>query len=207
PLGMNETGFKPQGKLKERAASTKKRGDHWMLGEVHDPRSYALGGVAGHAGLFSSADDLAVYAQMLLAGGEYNGKRILQAQTVKLMTAPREVPLAKGKKGQRTYGWDMQTTYSSNRGELFPVGQSFGHTGFTGTSIWVDPTSQTAIIFLSNRVHPSGKGNVTKLRGQVATLAASAVMQAKGEKQVFKLGIDVLAEEGFARLKGRKVGL
>src|SRR5438094_3860476 len=121
PLGMNETGFKPQGKLKERAAPTEKRGDGWMLGEVHDPRSYALGGVAGHAGLFSSADDLAVYAQMLLSGGEYNGKRVLQSATVKTMITPREVPLPNGKKGLRSYGWDMQTSFSSNRGDVFPV--------------------------------------------------------------------------------------
>jgi serine-type D-Ala-D-Ala carboxypeptidase len=177
PLGLNETGFTPEGPLKERAAPTQRRGDSWMLGEVHDPRAFALGGVAGHAGLFSTADDLAVFSQMLLNGGHYNGKRILQTETVKLMTAPREVHLAGGKKGQRTYGWDMQTSYSSNRGEVFPSGASFGHTGFTGTSIWIDPGSQTALIILSNRVHPDGKGNVTKLRGEVATLAGKAVIR------------------------------
>ena len=178
PLGLNETGFKPQGKLKDLAAPTEKRGDAWMIGEVHDPRAFALGGVAGHAGLFSTSDDLAVFTQMLLNGGEYNGKRILQAETIKLLLAPREVPLAGGKTGLRTYGWDMQTGYSSNRGDGFPSGKSFGHTGFTGTSVWIDPGSQTAVIILSNRVHPAGKGNVTKLRSQVATLAATAV-QAK----------------------------
>jgi uncharacterized protein YbbC (DUF1343 family)/CubicO group peptidase (beta-lactamase class C family) len=204
PLGMNETGFRPEGKLKERAAPTEKRGDKWMVGEVHDPRSYALGGVAGHAGLFSTADDLAVFSQMLLNGGVYDGKRVLKAETVQFMTSPREVPLAGGKKGQRTYGWDMQTNYSTNRGELFPSGVSFGHTGFTGTSLWIDPASQTAVIVLGNRVHPRGKGNATKLRGQVATFAARAVQEAKGP---VKTGIDVLEDEGFARLKGRKVGL
>ncbi len=207
PLGMNETTFKPQDKLKERAAPTEKRGNAWMIGEVHDPRSFALGGVAGHAGLFSTADDCAVFTQMLLNGGQYDGKRVLDAQTVKLMTTPREVPLAGAKKGLRTYGWDVQTGYSSNRGELFPSGESFGHTGFTGTSIWIDPKSQSAVIILSNRVHPNGKGNVTKLRGQVATLAASAILNAKPGKSGFKPGIDVLAEENFARLQGRKVGL
>jgi uncharacterized protein YbbC (DUF1343 family) len=207
PLGMNETTFKPAGKLKERAAPAEKRGAEWIQGEVHDPRAFALGGVAGHAGLFSTADDLAVFAQMLLNGGEYNGKRILQKETVRLMTAPREVALG-AKKGLRAYGWDMQTSYSSNRGELFPVGISFGHTGFTGTSLWIDPKSQTAVVFLSNRLHPDGKGNVTKLRGQVATLAAAAVMQQKKAKQpALQLGIDVLVQENFARLKGRKIGL
>jgi uncharacterized protein YbbC (DUF1343 family) len=203
PLGMNETAFRPQGKLRERAAPTEKRGETWMIGEVHDPRAYLLGGVAGHAGLFSTADDLAVHAQMLLNGGTYNGVRVLKAETVRLMIAPREVPLAGPKKGLRTYGWDMQTSYSSNRGELFPSGVSFGHTGFTGTSIWIDPASQTAVIVLTNRVHPNGKGNVIKLRGQVATLAGRAVQQAR----IFKLGVDVLVEEEFARLRGKKVGL
>jgi CubicO group peptidase (beta-lactamase class C family) len=150
-----------------------------MRGEVHDPRAFALGGVAGHAGLFSTGDDLAVFAQMLLNGGHYHGKRILQPETVKLMLSPHEVPLAGGKKGLRTYGWDMQTGYSSNRGEVFPVGASFGHTGFTGTSVWIDPGSQSAVIILSNRVHPDGKGNVTKLRGQVATWAGKALIKAK----------------------------
>ncbi|HYV36319.1 MAG TPA: serine hydrolase, partial [Gemmataceae bacterium] len=172
PLGLNETTFKPQGKLKERAAPTEKRGGAWMIGEVHDPRAYALGGVAGHAGLFSTGDDLAVYSQMLLNGGQYSGKRILKEETVKFMTTPREIPLGGGKKGLRTYGWDMQTGYSSNRGDVFPSGISYGHTGFTGTSVWIDPKSQSAVIVLSNRVHPSGKGNVNKLRGQVATIAA-----------------------------------
>jgi len=173
---MNETSFRPQGKLKERAAPTEKRNGQWMVGEVHDPRAFALGGVAGHAGLFSTADDLAVYAQMLLNGGEYADKRILSPATVKLMTSPHKVP---GGDGQflRAYGWDVNTKFSSNRGNLFPLGASFGHTGFTGTSLWIDPGSQTAVIFLSNRVHPEGKGNVTRLRGQVASIAASAILE------------------------------
>lgn len=175
PLGMNETGYKPQGKLKSRAAPTEKRNGAWMQGEVHDPRAYLMDGVAGHAGLFSTADDLAVYAQLLLGEGQYLDKRVLKAETVRLMTTARPVP---GGKTQwlRSYGWDVSTGYSANRGEVFPAGKSFGHTGFTGTSLWVDPTSQTAVIFLSNRVHPSGKGNVTRVRGQVATLAGQAIM-------------------------------
>jgi CubicO group peptidase (beta-lactamase class C family) len=170
PLGMNETGFRPGDKLKERTAPTVKRDGHWLVGEVHDPRAAALGGVAGHAGLFSTADDLAVFAQMLLDGGTYNGKRVLKAETVKLMTAARTVP-----GGQRAYGWDVATSYSANRGKGFRRGEGFGHTGFTGTSLWVDPPSQTAVIFLSSRLHPEGKGNVTPLRGEIATLAAEAL--------------------------------
>ena len=149
-----------------------------IQGEVHDPRAHLLGGVAGHAGLFSTGDDLVKYAQMLLNGGEYKGKRVLKAETVKLMTAPQKVPLAKGS-GLRTFGWDMATAYSSNRGEGFPKGESFGHTGFTGTSIWIDPKSKTAVIFLSSRLHPDGKGNVTRLRGEIATLAAAALEATK----------------------------
>ena len=170
PLGMNETGFRPGDKLKGRAAPTVKRDGHWLAGEVHDPRAAGLGGVAGHAGLFSTADDLAVFAQMLLDGGAYNGKRVLKAETVKLMTAARDVP-----GGQRAYGWDVATAYSANRGKGFTRGEGFGHTGFTGTSLWIDPPSRTAVIFLSSRLHPDGKGNVTRLRGEIATLAAAAL--------------------------------
>jgi uncharacterized protein YbbC (DUF1343 family) len=220
PLGMSDTGFRPPDKRKERAAPTERRGDHWMQGEVHDPRAYALGGVAGHAGLFSTADDLVIYARMLLHGGEGGGHRILSAATVRTMTAPQQVP-----GGLRALGWDVDTSYSRNRGDLFPAGRGFGHTGFTGTSLWIDPDSKTAVIFLSNRVHPDGKGNVTRLRGQVATIAASAIgyrPSAAGQKQEPGLegrepiadsrqpiltGIDVLVRDKFAPLKGRRVGL
>jgi serine-type D-Ala-D-Ala carboxypeptidase len=170
PLGMKDTGFLPQGDLKKRCAPTQQREGRWMLGAVHDPRAYQLGGVAGHAGLFSTADDLAILARMLLHQGKHAGKAFLRPETLQLMTEPRKVPGGKGT-DLRTYGWDMATAYSANRGDVFPKGVSYGHTGFTGTSIWLDPASGTAVIFLSNRVHPDGKGNVTKLRGQVATIA------------------------------------
>ena len=200
PLGMKATGYKPDDDLKKRCAPTEQREGHWMIGEVHDPRSYLLGGVAGHAGLFSTADDLAIYARMLLHEGSLNGKLILSPLTVRLMTTPRDVP-----NGQRTYGWDARTSYSSNRGELF---KGFGHTGFTGTSLWIDPASETAVIFLSNRVHPNGKGNVNRVRGQVATLAAAAIVNpSKSKLQPVLTGIDVLERDGFAALKGRRVGL
>ncbi len=172
PLGMKETGFRPGEKLRDRCAPTEKRDGKWLPG-MSTIRAALLAGVAGHAGLFGTADDLAVFAQMILDGGVYKGKRVLAPATVVTMTTPRPVPLAGGKTGLRTYGWDVQTPYSANRGELFPADRSFGHTGFTGTSLWIDPESQTVVIFLSNRVHPDGKGNVTKLRGQVATIAAA----------------------------------
>jgi CubicO group peptidase (beta-lactamase class C family) len=170
PLGLRETTFKPGKELAERAAPTQKREGRWMRGEVHDPRAYLLGGVAGHAGLFSTADDLAVFAEMILQRGTYAGKRILKPETVRLMTTPRTVP-----GGQRALGWDVKTSFSSNRGEGFSE-KSFGHTGFTGTSIWIDPKSETAVIFLSNRVHPDGKGQINRLRGRVASLVAASIL-------------------------------
>jgi serine-type D-Ala-D-Ala carboxypeptidase len=176
PLGMKETGYHPQGDLKKRCAPTQEREGRWMIGEVHDPRAYALGGVAGHAGLFSTADDLAIFARMMLNGGKHQDKIFLLPETVRLMTAPRKVSTSKGP-GLRTYGWDMATAYSSNRGEVFTKGVSYGHSGFTGTSIWLDPPSQTAVIILSNRVHPAGKGSVTKLRGEIATIVGKALMK------------------------------
>jgi CubicO group peptidase (beta-lactamase class C family) len=168
PLGLHETGFRPPPTLRRRAAPTEMRDGHWMMGEVHDPRAYLLGGVAGHAGLFSTADEVAVLAQMFLNEGQYHGKRILRAESVRSMTRPRRVP-----GGFRALGWDVQTAYSSNRG-TFPFG-SYGHTGFTGTSIWLDPGSQTAVIILTNRVHPDGKGDVRTLRKQIATIVANSV--------------------------------
>ena len=175
PLGMKETGFRPEGDLKKRSAPTQEREGRWMIGEVHDPRAYLLGGVAGHAGLFSTADDLAIYARMMLNEGKHNGEAFLRPGVLKLMTEPRKVPV-KNDSGLRTFGWDMATSFSSNRGDGFTKGVSYGHTGFTGTSIWLDPPTRTAVIFLSNRVHPDGKGNVTKLRGQVATIAGKALV-------------------------------
>jgi uncharacterized protein YbbC (DUF1343 family)/CubicO group peptidase (beta-lactamase class C family) len=196
PLGMKDTGYKPDAALKARIAPTEKRGgsqlvpstgeqsvgeERWMRGEVHDPRSYLLGGVAGHAGLFSTADDLAIYCQMLLNRGEYQGQRILSPLTVARMTQPREVGGNGGEGLWRALGWDYYTNFSVNRGDLFPVG-SFGHTGFTGTGIWIDPASETFIVFLSNRVHPrleaepSKRADVTSLRGRVASIVAASIV-------------------------------
>jgi uncharacterized protein YbbC (DUF1343 family)/CubicO group peptidase (beta-lactamase class C family) len=209
PIGMTRTQFLPPESMRPICAPTEKRDDRWMRGEVHDPRAYALGGVAGHAGLFSTADDVLLYARMILDGGMgSSGKRVLKPETVKLMTSPRAVP-----RGQRALGWDVDTSYSKNRGDLFPKGKSYGHTGFTGTSIWIDPASKTAVVFLSNRVHPDGKGNVVRVRGQVATIVARAVgyQEAHGRAPVSLsgclTGIDVLEKENFAPLKGKHVGL
>ena len=170
PLGMEETGFLPDEPLRRRAAPTEEREGRWIQGEVHDPRAHALGGAAGHAGLFSTAEDLAVYAQMLLGDGEYAGVRVLARETVAAMETPHEVPGG----ALRGLGWDMQSGYSSNRGQGFSK-RAIGHGGFTGTVFWIDPASQLAVIFLSNRVHPDGKGNVNRLAGRIGTIAAEAI--------------------------------
>jgi len=188
PLRMKETGFRPARQLLSRIAPTEKRrgqqsylgdtpqasdpeADRWLRGQVHDPTSFRMNGVAGHAGLFSTADDLGVYCQMMLNGGSYRGVRILSPLSVAEMTKPRLVSESGWTRG---LGWDINTSFSSNKGDLFGLG-SFGHTGFTGTSIWIDPATQMFVVFLSNRVHPNGKGDVGPLRGRVASIAAGAI--------------------------------
>ncbi len=148
-----------------------KDGDQILRGQVHDPTAFRMGGVAGHAGLFTTADDLSRYCQMILNGGILDGKRILSNATIAMMTKPYVVSETGNTRG---LGFDMNTSFSANRGELFPLG-SFGHTGFTGNSIWIDPASETFVVFLSNRVHPDGKGDVTPLRARISTVAASAI--------------------------------
>jgi uncharacterized protein YbbC (DUF1343 family)/CubicO group peptidase (beta-lactamase class C family) len=218
PLGMKETHFRPVGRRDfpvpaSRIAPMDRRGETWIRGEVHDPRAFALGGVAGHAGLFSTADDLARYCRMILDGGRLGDARILSPLGVEAMTRPRYY----GEESLRALGWDVASAFSSNRGDLFPPG-SFGHTGFTGTSLWIDPASRAYVVFLSNHLHPDGKGDVKPLRGVVATLAAAALpddarpaARTLAQKvpivREVKTGLDVLAEEGFKPIAGRRIGL
>jgi len=215
PLGMKDTTFLPlqAGKPAERIAPAERREGRWMRGEVHDPRAYALGGVAGHAGLFSTADDLARFCRMILGSGRLGAARVLSPLGVEALTRPRFY----GDGDVRALGFDVATAYSSNRGDLFPPG-SFGHTGFTGTSIWIDPASQSFVVFLSNRVHPDGKGDVVRLRALVASIAAAA-MDGDLEEPARNLaskaaplrptlaGVDVLAAESFQAIAGKRVGL
>jgi uncharacterized protein YbbC (DUF1343 family)/CubicO group peptidase (beta-lactamase class C family) len=147
-------------------------GDQILRGQVHDPTAFRMNGVAGHAGLFTTADDLSRYCQMILNGGILDGKRILSTATIAMMTKPYVVSENGNARG---LGFDMNTAFSANRGELFPLG-SFGHTGFTGTGIWIDPTSETFVVFMSNRVHPDGKGDVGPIRARISTIAASALL-------------------------------
>src|SRR5947207_2862332 len=252
PLGMRDTGFRPDAKLKSRIAPTEKRrgqmnylgdtgadagpeAEQWLRGQVHDPTSFRMGGVAGHAGLFSTADDLAIFCQMLLNGGVFNGVQILSPMTIATLTRPRAVAENGSARG---LGWDIATSFSANKGDLFPLG-SFGHTGFTGTSIWIDPSSDSFVVFLSNRVHPDGKGDVGPLRGRIASIVASSIMDttvakardesagaaaellaslarlnprpsanagAVADAQVLN-GIDVLERDSFKQLAGLRIGL
>ncbi|MDR2754418.1 MAG: serine hydrolase, partial [Planctomycetaceae bacterium] len=226
PLGMTETCFVPNAELSKKAAPTQDR----ELGQVHDPRAFRLGGVAGHAGLFSTAADLALFAKMLLNQGEIKGQsNVLKPETVQLTTTANTIP-----EGYRCLGWDMLTGYSGNRGKTMSP-SAFGHGGFTGTSLWVDPALDLFVIFLSNRVHPDGKGSVNTLAGEIGTIAADAVsdlplqtgridsvrktmkhyQQLVPQNTVSKTtktknvlsGIDLLCKDRFAVLRGKRVGL
>lgn len=236
PLGMHDTMFLPPVSLRHRIAPTQTCTPYgWpcdgpdmemLRGVVHDPTARRMHGVAGHAGLFSTAADTAIFCRMILNGGSYHGVRILSSLTVAKMTTP---VTGAGEANVRGLGWDIDSSFSSNRGELFPIG-SFGHTGFTGTSIWIDPVTREFVVFMSNRVHPDGKGDVTPLRARVATIAASAiddVPQAERRERRYTsqgltasgtvtpsgspgdvlTGLDVLREQGFAPLAGKRVGL
>ncbi|MEY4385392.1 MAG: hypothetical protein RLY20_675 [Verrucomicrobiota bacterium] len=172
PLQMRDTGFlPPKEKLARIAPTEAENGNPPWRGVVHDPTARKMGGVAGHAGLFTTAADLARYARMLVNLGELDGVRLFKPETVKLMTSVQTPPEISVRRG---LGWDIESSYSGPRGEVFPRG-SYGHTGWTGGSLWIDPFSQTFVIFLSNRNHPSG-GNVGPLRHELGTLAAEAVI-------------------------------
>lgn len=199
PLGMTDTGFLPPAEKLARIAPTELVDGQMIHGVVHDPTSRRMGGVAGHAGLFLTTADLARFCRMLLGGGELGGVRILSAAAVAAMTRVQN-----DGSSRRGLGWDIDTRYSGPRGRWFPAGTSYGHTGWTGTSVWIDPATRTFVIFFSNRVHPNGKGDSTPIRREIATLAAEAM----GRDQTVVLnGIDVLVREDFARLRGLRVGL
>jgi len=171
PLKMEDTGFRPPRKQWPRVAPTESVDGAMLRGVVHDPTARYMGGVAGHAGLFTTASDLARYARMLLNGGELEGNRIFLPGTIALMTSVQTPTALLARRG---LGWDIDSAFSRPRGELFPLG-SYGHTGFTGTALWIDPFSRTFWILLSNRVHPEGRGNILPLQYTLGTLAAEAM--------------------------------
>jgi uncharacterized protein YbbC (DUF1343 family) len=196
PLGMADTAFLPSAEQHSRAAPTERRDGEMLVGTVHDPRAAALGGVAGHAGVFSTARDLVRFAAMLLG----KGPAVLAPEALKRMVEPRKLPGG----SLRSLGWDVQTGFSGARGEL----GGFGHTGFTGTSMWIDPALDVAVIVLTSRLHPDGKGDPRRLRREVATAVARGLRAASSPATPKVLnGIDVLERDGFAHLRGRRVGL
>jgi uncharacterized protein YbbC (DUF1343 family)/CubicO group peptidase (beta-lactamase class C family) len=229
PLGMSHTRFLPPAALRPKIAPTQyDEQEHMLRGVVHDPTARRMGGVAGNAGLFSTADDLSKFAQALLVGSP-----VLSGLSIEKMTTPQQPPTALVLHG---LGWDIDSPYSSNRGDLLPVG-SFGHTGFTGTSLWLDPTTKTYIIILTNAVHPRGKGSAVALRAKIATAVAAAIPLTVDEKEKLRwqsltgynetqtaarhinvrngtvqTGIDVLEAHNFDVLHGnaqspRKIGI
>ena len=216
PLGMADTGFLPDAQRSVRCAATT-AGDDTLeaRGKVHDPTARALGGVAGSAGLFATADDLARYCQMMLNGGEYGGVRILQPQTVTLATTKQSPYIG----NVRGLGWDIDSSYSI-RGAM-PLG-SFGHTGFTGTSVWIDPITQTFVLLLTNAVHakPPTRPTNPLRRGVNSAVAASIRDFPVGPGQIpavapvslddhvtVQTGLEVLVGENFRRLEGKRVGV
>lgn len=209
PLGMVDTTFNPGPELAKRCAPTEKRDGEWMKGVVHDPRAYRMGGVTGHAGLFSTASDLSRWCEMIIGLGETSvgGKkvRILSEETVTNMTRPRWL---KDRTGGRGLGFDFDSRYSSPRGTLMPRGTTFGHTGFTGTALWIDPVAKAHYVLLTNRVHPDGKGSVTPLRRAVADAVSMTLRLATvPEEYGCVTGVDMLGSPYPRRLDGRKVGL
>ncbi|MEY4938900.1 MAG: hypothetical protein RIQ93_635 [Verrucomicrobiota bacterium] len=199
PLKMTDTGFLPAAAKRQRIAPTELVEGTLLRGVVHDPTARRMGGVAGHAGVFTTAADLARFCRMLLGGGQLDGARVLSPASVAEMTR-----IQIDGSDRRGLGWDIDSRFSSPRGRWFPAGASYGHTGFTGTSLWLDPGAGAFVIFLSNRVHPDGKGDVTALRGTIGTLGAEAMDRHVG---AVINGIDVLVREGFAPLRGLKLGL
>jgi uncharacterized protein YbbC (DUF1343 family)/CubicO group peptidase (beta-lactamase class C family) len=214
PLGMKHTRFLPPAEWYSRIAPTEldPESGQPIRAVVHDETARDMGGVAGHAGMFTTAEDLGRFAQMMLDGGLVEGKRIFQAATIEKFTSPQSPP---GQPVVRGLGWDINSPYSSNRGELFPIG-SYGHTGFTGTSLWIDPSSKTYVILLTNSVHPHRGKSLSSLRSRIATIAAASVGIESGpgfhrsptaRNVAVETGLDVLVDQHFEPLAGKRIGL
>jgi uncharacterized protein YbbC (DUF1343 family)/CubicO group peptidase (beta-lactamase class C family) len=227
PLGLRDTSFGPPARVRDRVAPTEFINGHLLVGEVHDPRARALGGVAGHAGMFSTAGDLARICRMLLDGGSLDGRRVFKPSTIAMMWS-RSVE----GNGSRALGWDMTSTFSVTASPFFPP-ESVGHLGFTGTSVWIHPPTRSYLILLTNRVHPNGGGasKIRELRLRVAAAASATLFVpelgtavAMGDAtapaadggdeprptpppSVMRSGLDVLVAQNFSPIAGYTVGL
>jgi CubicO group peptidase (beta-lactamase class C family) len=173
PLGFRDTAFRTRAKDRPRVAPTERlHGDHgpWLRGRVHDPRarSRAMAGVAGNAGVFGTAAETARFCAMLLRGGRDGRRRILDAETVRLMTT-NQCPPALG--ARRGLGFDIESPYSAPRGALFSS-ESYGHTGYTGVSMWIDPRNGAYFVLLTNSLHAGGHKDLKSFRSEAGTLAA-----------------------------------
>jgi CubicO group peptidase (beta-lactamase class C family) len=170
PLGMADTSFGPPSAALGRIVPSEVKGGPLRWGQVQDPTAYRMGGVAGHAGLYSTADDLARFARMLLNDGSLDGVQILKPETVALMTRPVELPGGV----RRSLGWDVASAYSVGMDQAFGP-TSYGHTGYTGCLIWIDPATRSFLIVLTSRLHPDGHGDVKPLRQDLGSLAGMIV--------------------------------
>lgn len=199
PLGMHDTGFHPAPSLRDRIAPADVIAGQLRWGDVQDPIAYRMGGVAGHAGVFTTADDLTRFVRAMLGGAD--GAKILRAPSIAAMTRPQSPP---GGLALRGLGWDIDSAYASFLAPHFSL-SSFGHTGYTGTGLWLDPETQSFLIVLSNRLHPDGSGNNLPLLRRLAD--AVGAMARGGQRLQALSGIDVLEADGFRQLTGRRVGL
>ncbi|HTO85214.1 MAG TPA: serine hydrolase, partial [Methylomirabilota bacterium] len=206
PLGMHDTSYLPAPALRERIAPADYEADGLRWGEVQDPIAHRMGGVAGHAGVFTTADDLARLARMMLGSPPAGSPAILSPQSIASMTRPQS-PM--GGSALRGLGWDIDSPYAGFLAPHFSMG-SFGHTGYTGTALWLDPSTKTYLIVLSNRLHPDGTGNVLPMLRRTSAVAGQVALKtAQPEHAAPQVlpGIDVLKQEGFRQLVGRRIAL
>lgn len=202
PLGMHATTFHPSPKQLPKTAPADVEAGELIWGKVQDPMARSMGGIAGHAGLFSTAQDLTRFVEMLLAGGTVDGHRILRSTSVTAMTAPQSPP---GEAALRGYGWDIDSPYSMLFSPFFSP-RSYGHTGYTGTAIWIDPETRSFLIVLTNRLHPDGSGSARPLEQRLSALVGGIAAKRIGRDRVMT-GIDVLKAYGFRQLAGHRIGL
>jgi len=209
PLGMPDTMFNPPEGLRERCAASQQLPEGLLCGVVHDENARALEGVGGNAGLFSTAADVARFCRMILHRGELDGARVLSPAMVRRATSRQSLHPG----GARGFGWDLDSDYTPvMRGDVFPPG-GFGHTGFTGASIWIDPPSRTYIVILTNRCHPTRDGVAANIRRGAANIVGAAFAEPRPyvllprPHGVVLTGLDRIAQEGAAELQGRRAGL